>query len=244
MSPSTMPRAKRTSCLCGALPINPRPFRGLWRHLTTWNVIEFKGPSVAVPFRYLNLLVELGLGIDRRLNEERRRQRQTTLEAEQASFGYVVNRLGRRFLTGARHRMGLLDEIEAGLWRSQILGHLVSLVRIATFASEPDSVPLHLLIRRSAKQERELAHLVVDQPHYFEWFGKWLGTLHPNVWREVREMARKSKGIPLDFSAMRDDIDIGEVLESLGIERIMGNGRGEKNVQKNGQRRRSRLADR
>src|SRR6266436_5924899 len=23
------------------------PFRGLWRHLTTWNILEFKGPTVS-----------------------------------------------------------------------------------------------------------------------------------------------------------------------------------------------------
>jgi hypothetical protein len=51
------------------------PFRGLWRFLTTWNVLEFKGPTVSVRHGDLDLLIELGLGIHRRLNEERTRQR-------------------------------------------------------------------------------------------------------------------------------------------------------------------------
>src|SRR5713101_5235202 len=50
------------------------PFRGLWMHLTTWNILEFKGPTVSARLRDLHLLVELGLGIHRRLNEERHRQ--------------------------------------------------------------------------------------------------------------------------------------------------------------------------
>jgi hypothetical protein len=37
------------------------PFRGLWRHLRTWNVIEYKGPSVSARIDDIDLLVELGL---------------------------------------------------------------------------------------------------------------------------------------------------------------------------------------
>src|ERR1700730_4821371 len=46
------------------------PFRGLWRHLTAWNVLEFKGPTVSPRRGDLELLLELGLGIDRRLRQE------------------------------------------------------------------------------------------------------------------------------------------------------------------------------
>src|SRR5260370_41236767 len=52
------------------------PFQGLWRYLTTWSILEFKGPTVTPRRRDLNLLIELGLGIDRRLNTERVRQGQ------------------------------------------------------------------------------------------------------------------------------------------------------------------------
>src|SRR5437660_6366998 len=64
----------------------PTPFRGLWRHLTTWNIVEFKGPSVAARLRHLHLLIEVGLGIDRRLNEERQRQRKQILEPGHVTF--------------------------------------------------------------------------------------------------------------------------------------------------------------
>ena len=113
----------------------PTPFRGLWRHLTTWNVLEFKGPSVSARLGDLNLLVELGLGIHRRLNDERHRQRQSRLTPEDASFWYVVRSIGGRFLTGAQQRLGRLEELEPGLWRSQVLQHLVFLISSETFAT-------------------------------------------------------------------------------------------------------------
>ena len=36
--------AKRTSCCCGATSDQPLPYQGVWRFLTCWNVLEFKGP--------------------------------------------------------------------------------------------------------------------------------------------------------------------------------------------------------
>src|SRR5438874_11872705 len=47
------------------------PFRGLWRNLTTWNVLEFKGPTVSPRRGHIESLIELGLGIDRRLRTRR-----------------------------------------------------------------------------------------------------------------------------------------------------------------------------
>src|SRR6266850_1880178 len=42
------------------------PFQGLWRHLTTWNILEYKGPTVSPRRDDVELLIELGLGIDRK----------------------------------------------------------------------------------------------------------------------------------------------------------------------------------
>src|SRR5947209_2308593 len=57
----------------------PPPFQTLLHHLTTWNIIEFKGRSVSPRVRDLDRLVELGLGIDRRLNEDRQQEGQRPL---------------------------------------------------------------------------------------------------------------------------------------------------------------------
>src|SRR4051794_17041305 len=62
------------------------PFRGLWRFLTTWNVVEFKGRSVSARVRDLPLLVELGLGIARRLNEKRATAGEPLVPAPETSF--------------------------------------------------------------------------------------------------------------------------------------------------------------
>ena len=48
----------------------PLPFQGLWRYLTAWNALDFKGRTEAARPAHLPLLIELGLGIARRLHEE------------------------------------------------------------------------------------------------------------------------------------------------------------------------------
>src|SRR4051812_39762062 len=52
------------------------PYLGLWRHLTAWNVLEFKGPTVPARVDDLDALLEVGWGIHRRLNEERLKRRE------------------------------------------------------------------------------------------------------------------------------------------------------------------------
>ncbi len=99
----------------------PAPFTGLWRWLTEWNVLEYKGPTVAPRPRDLLLLVELGLGIDRRLNVGRRKRGASPLPESEVSFWYLANRLGPRFLEEAEHRLGSLTGSD-GLWRANVLG--------------------------------------------------------------------------------------------------------------------------
>lgn len=80
----------------------PAPFTGLWRLLTAWNVLEFKGPTVAARPQDLLLLIELGLGIARRLNAKRRRP----LVEGQISFWYLANQLGCAVSAGGRRSLG------------------------------------------------------------------------------------------------------------------------------------------
>jgi hypothetical protein len=77
------------------------PFRTLWRFLTPWNVLEFKGPSVSPRHRDIDRLIELGLGIDRRLNEERSKDGLRILDRSEVSFWYICNHVGRRLLRKA-----------------------------------------------------------------------------------------------------------------------------------------------
>ena len=77
------------------------PFHGIWGHLTLWNILEFKGPTDDPGLRDLDLLFEVGLGIDRRLNEQRNREGLAALARNEVSFWYLANHVGRRFLAEA-----------------------------------------------------------------------------------------------------------------------------------------------
>jgi hypothetical protein len=91
------------------------PSAGLWRDLTTWNVLEFKGPTVSPRDADLDLLVELGLGIHRRLNEERAKQKRPVLGPEETSLWYLANRLGRRLRSGWGQRVPGLQSHAPGV---------------------------------------------------------------------------------------------------------------------------------
>src|SRR5205807_8693718 len=82
------------------------PFRGLWRHLTTWNILEFKGPTVSPRRGHIESLIELGLGIDRQLRARRTALSPRRLAPEEVSFWYLANHLGRRFLRAAERLLG------------------------------------------------------------------------------------------------------------------------------------------
>ena len=95
------------------------PFRGLWRHLKTWNVLEYKGPSVSARLDDINLLVELGLGIHRQLNAERSKSGQARVPAAEVCFWYIANHLGARFQKAIESKLGSLEAREVGIWRGR-----------------------------------------------------------------------------------------------------------------------------
>ncbi len=167
------------------------PFRGLWRNLTRWNIIEYKGPSVDPRPGDMDLLMELGLGIDRRLRAQQPRRQQTLLPRAEMSFWYLANRLGRRFLHDATQVLGGLEIVGPGLWRCRTLGRLVFLVSGIDLPVQEDSLPLHVVGRGPLATELEVAQLVAQQPQLQELYGGWLASLHPTAWKEIEAMARK-----------------------------------------------------
>jgi hypothetical protein len=68
-APQVSPRQADIVFLRRTAAVQP-PFRGLWRFLAPWNVLEYKGPTVAARREHVPFLVEVGLGIARRLNEQ------------------------------------------------------------------------------------------------------------------------------------------------------------------------------
>ncbi len=97
------------------------PFQGLWRHLTPWNVFEFKGPTVSPRRGDVDALVELGLGINRKLNEDRQQAGQPILDPSDVSFWYLANHLGRRILRDFRQTLGELEVVSTGVQCCEVL---------------------------------------------------------------------------------------------------------------------------
>jgi hypothetical protein len=200
----------------------PPPFIGLWRHLTTWNILEFKGPTVSPRADDVELLVELGLGIDRRLQAERVQQRQRRLTPNEVSFWYLANHLGQRFVRSAEQKLGRLEPVGAGLWRCGLLGHWVFLVSSIDLPVEADSLPLHVVGREPLATERQVARLVLDEPSLQRLYGGWLASLHPAAWREVEAMARAmGKRLKFDIRPAIESLGLDEVIEQVGIDRVI-----------------------
>jgi hypothetical protein len=200
----------------------PPPFRSLLHHLTTWNILEFKGRSVSPRIRDLDLLIELGLGVDRRLNEERTRQRQPPLAASEVSFWYLANHLGRRFLREARELLGGIESVSPGVWRSQLVRRSLFLVDGRTVPVDRESVALHLVGEESQEIDRALAQVIVEEPGFWERYGPLLKVLHPSVWKEAIRMARsRGKGPVLDLRPLIEEVGLDKLAEQIEVRALM-----------------------
>ncbi len=198
------------------------PFRGIWKALTLWNVLEFKGPSVTPRLRDLDLLVELGLGIDRRLNEERTRRGEPAIEPEQMSFWYLANHLGKRFLRDCRPRLGRPESFGPGLWRGRILLRPIWLVSRIDLPVESDSVPLHLVAKEPVPTAVEVGKLLLEQPSLWDRFVEWFASLHPAAWEEVKRMPRsKTKDLEINVKPLVDYLGMEEVIRQIGLKRVL-----------------------
>lgn len=195
------------------------PFQGIWANLTPWNVVEFKGPTVSPRVRDLDALVELGLGIDRRLNAERVRQKLPVLDRPELSLWYVANRLGKRFLRDARQLLGSLEPGGDGIWRCSVLRRMIFLISSAELPIDGESVPLHLLGLESPETTLALARFLVDHPALWRQYAGFFAALHRSEWEEVQAMARpKKRELKLDWEPLLQDIardQSGELLRKV-----------------------------
>jgi hypothetical protein len=198
------------------------PFCGLWRNLTTWNMLEFKGPTVSPRRGHIESLIELGLGIDRRLRALRAAPGQRSLAPEEMSFWYLANHLGRRFVREAERLLGELEPLGTGLRRSRLLGRLVFLVSSVDLPVEVDSLPLHIVGQEPLATEREMAQLVVAQPELQQLYGGWMASLHRRAWKEIEAMARKTgKGLSIDLRPAIKSLGLGHVIEQVGTKEVL-----------------------
>ena len=200
------------------------PFTGVWRNLTPWNVLEFKGPTVSARVGDIDLLVELGLGIHRRLNEECAKRREPGVEAADVSYWYLANHLGRRFLRDARLLLAL-EAAGPGVWRGVLLVRPMFFVSGTDLPVDQDSLPMHIIGKEPEATERAVAEFVMRRPELVRTYGGFLATLHPGAWKEVEAMAKtKSKGFDFDMDAVVELIErvgTARVIEGIGLERVI-----------------------
>jgi hypothetical protein len=213
----------------------PPPFRGIWRHLTPWNVLEFKGPTDDPALRDIDLLLEVGLGIDRRLNERGTREGSPLLERADVSFWYLANHLGRRFLAEAQALFGACEVLTEGLWRCGALQRAVFLVSRDTLPVEAETVPLHLVCQEPAPVKLQVAQVVLQQPGWWQRYGPFLAMFHPHLQQEITRMAQlsetdsgvnmkewiKALGVPEVAQALIETIGLPEAVKLFGLKQII-----------------------
>jgi len=125
-----------------------------------------------------DLLIEVGLGVERRLNEERERLGQPRRERGEVSYWYIANHVGRRFRAEVERLLRQpLEPLAEGLWRVPCLERTLFLVSNDELAVDRDSVPLHLVSREPVERELELAQRVKEQPGLWKAYAPWLGTV-------------------------------------------------------------------
>jgi hypothetical protein len=195
----------------------------LWKHLTTWNVLEFKGPTVSPRRGDLIRLLELGLGIHRRLNEDRVRQRRPRVAADEVSFWYLAQHLGRRFLQSARTELDApIEACEPGVWRCRVLRHLVYLVSGVDRPVERDSLPFHVLSRESKATEVAVARLVGAEPPLWNVYGPWVADFHPAAWEALQVMARtKERDFLPNWKLVIERLGAAELVNQIGVKQLI-----------------------
>jgi hypothetical protein len=200
-------------------------FQVVWKYLTPWNVLEYKGPTASARVGDLRLLVELGLGIYRKVNEERAKHKQPLVPVSEVSFWYLRRDLGRRFRSRAERLLGVnvLEPRAAGIWTCRLLDHLVYLVSGEGLPLSRESFPLQFLQAQPPAWDRAAAELVFDDAVLQKSCASLLPALHPGLLREIVNMARtKAKWPNLDLEPLVEWMGgMEEVIKQLGMERVI-----------------------
>jgi hypothetical protein len=198
------------------------PAAGLWQNLRPWNVLELKGPTVSPRDEDLELLVEVGLGIHRRLNEEQVKQHRPEQGPAQMALWYLAHRLGKRLLRGWGQRVPGLQLSSPGIWHCTVLGRPVFLVSGSKLPVEEASLPLHLISRKSGETEQAVARLVTGSAELWERYGGWLASLHPALFREVQGMAKQGKrSLGLDLTPVIETMGMQWLIEHVGVKKLI-----------------------
>jgi hypothetical protein len=147
----------------------------------------------------IDLLVEVGLGIHRRLEET---EPKVKIARRELSFWYLANHLGKRFLRDVIELTGSVEPVSPGLWRGRILGRPLWLMSNRDLPIDDESAPVCLVSEKSVEQIRELAKVVISKDEWWRLYSPWIADLFPEFLKELQTMAtkRKKKG-DLDLMA-------------------------------------------
>jgi hypothetical protein len=191
--------------------------------LSAWNVLEFKGPTDDPALRDLDLLVEVGLGIDRRLNEQRKPDHQPLLERGDVSWWYIPNHVGKRLRAEAERLFKQpLQPHGEGLWRTEVLEHPFWLLSRDVLPVDRESVPLHLVTQESPERLQALVREVVQQPGFWEIYGRWLLLLFPVFSEEGQRMSRELGITPsLDIRKLIEMVGPKAIIDQIGIKQFI-----------------------
>jgi hypothetical protein len=198
------------------------PFRGVWRHLTTWNILEYKGPTVTPREADLPALIEIGLGIARKLNAERGRDKQRALPDTETSFWYIANRLGTGFLKDAERRLARMQSYGEGFWRADAIGFTCYLVSTVDLPVDDDSLPLHILGIEPHEKVRQVGEFVLEAANRLNTYGGAFATLHPIVGKELNIMAKSKRDeFPFDLRPVVEWMGLDKFIKMVGEKRVL-----------------------
>jgi hypothetical protein len=198
-------------------------FRHLWKWLTTWNILEFKGPTVRPRASHLDLLLELGLGVARRLNEQRAKHKLRPFPSEQISWWYVARKLPRSLLAKWEQRVGRLTEVEAGLWRGTVCGYPLYLVSSIETPLDKESLPLHLLGARQAQEKAVLAQYILGHTEVYRQYAPWMFTLHTRVWQKEQSMIGRvvDDNLEIDWRPVVEEFGLEVFIRQVGLDKFI-----------------------
>ncbi len=219
------------------------PFKVLWKYLTGWNVVEYKGPTVSARVDDLPLLVELGLGIHRKINEKQAKEKQPRVAAADVSFWYVRHNLGTRFRNGVQRLLGanVLERVAEGIWMFRVFDHLLYLVDGQAVPFGRESFPLQFLHAQPAEWEMAAVPLVLGDSGLRKSCASLLPVLHPGLLKEIVAMARTKTKWPqpdleplvelmggmeavvrkLGVKRVIDEVGVRRVLDEVGVKRVI-----------------------
>jgi hypothetical protein len=199
------------------------PFQGLWRWLTPWNVVEFKGVNASARLGDLDSLIELGMGVHRRLNELEVKEDRPEIERDGMSWWYIVPHLGRRFRRDAGALLGQpLEGLAPGVWRARLLQRGLMLVSGDDVEVDRDSLPMHALLGVPEPARPTAAQILGGDASLLAAFGGWVSLYEPVLWQEIVAMAaQRGENLTPDVSPFVKYLGLPELLRQIGPRRLL-----------------------